>query len=126
MKAALIEQGFRPRSPKENQLVMWEFSERAEMERVLCVHGCERDDKDVHRKHLSIEDFKLQKETEKLIRRSAELRAANYNTDQMQQELAESRKRIAVIEAERQSLYKAFYYSSPDKQAWVQQQLDAR
>ncbi len=126
MKAALIEQGFKPCSPKENQLVMWEFSERAEMERVLRTHGMERDDKDVHRKHLSVEDFKLQKETDRLIRRSAELRAANYNTEQMQQELAESRKRIAVIEAERQSPYKAFYYSSQDKQAWVQQQLDAR
>ena len=126
MKAALIEQGFKPRSPKENQLVMWEFSERAEMERVLRTHGMERDDKDVHRKHLSVEEFKLQKETDKLIRRAAELRAANFKTEQMQQELVESRKRIAAIEAERQSPYKAFYYSLPDKQAWVQQQLDAR
>ncbi|MBR3045201.1 MAG: plasmid recombination protein [Oscillospiraceae bacterium] len=126
MKAALIEQGFRPRSPKENQLVMWEFAERAEMERVLRVHGCERDDKDVHRKHLPVDEFKLQRETAKLIRRAAELRHANVSADQMQRELAESRKKIAELEAAQQSPFKAFYYSSPDKQAWVQQQLDER
>lgn len=126
MKAALIEQGFRPRSPKENQLVMWEFSERAEMERVLRVHGCERDDKDVHRKHLSVDEFKLQKETAKLIRRAADLRNANISEEQMQRELAESRKMIAKLESAQSSPFKAFYYSSPDKQAWVQQQLDER
>ena len=126
MKAALIEQGFRPRSPKENQLVMWEFSERAEMERVLRVHGCERDDKDVHRKHLSVDEFKLQKETAKLIHRAADLRNANVSADQMQRELAESRKKIAELEAVQSSPFKAFYYSSADKQAWVQQQLDKR
>ena len=124
MKSALIEQGFRPRSPKENQLVMWEFSERAEMERVLRVHGCERDDKDVQRKHLSVDEFKLQKETVKLIRRAAELRNANMSAEQMQRELAESRKKIAEMEAAQRSPFKAFYYSSPEKQAWVQQQLD--
>jgi len=126
MKAALIEQGFKPRSPKENQLVMWEFSERAEMERVLRVHGCERDDKDVHRKHLSVDEFKLQKETAKLIRRAADLRNANVSADQMQRELAESKKRIAELESAQSSPFKAFYYSSPDKQTWVQQQLDER
>ena len=126
MKAALIEQGFKPRSPKENQLVMWEFSERAEMERVLRVHGCERDDKDVHRKHLSVDEFKLQKETAKLIRRAADLRNANVSADQMQRELAESKKRVAELESAQSSPFKAFYYSSPDKQAWVQQQLDDR
>ena len=126
MKAAMIEQGFRPRSPKENQLVMWEFSERAEMERVLCVHGCERDDKDVHRNHLPVDEFKLQKETAKLIRRAADLRNANVSADQMQRELAESRKMIAKLESAQCSPFKAFYYSSSDKQAWVQQQLDDR
>ncbi len=126
MKSALIEQGFKPRGTKENQLVMWEFAERAEMERVLRVHGCERDDKDVHRKHLSVDEFKLQKETAKLIRRAADLRNANVSADQMQRELAESRKKIAELESAQNAPFKAFYYSSPDKQAWVQQQLDER
>ena len=45
---------------------------------------------------------------------------------QMQRELAESRKKIAELESAQSSPFKAFYYSSPDKQAWVQQQLDER
>lgn len=130
MRAALAEQGFKPRNPKENHLVMWEFSERAEMERILRSRNLEREDKNVHRKHLSVDAYKLHKETEKLIRRAAELRSVDIDdkkrVEQMQQKLAESRKRITEMEAALQSPYKAFYYSSPDKQAWVQQQLDAQ
>lgn len=132
MKAALIEQGFKPRSPKENQLVMWEFAERAEMERVLRTHGLERDDKDIHREHMTVEEFKLKKESEKLIRSAKAV--ASFNTEEtsaedfeaLQKELEESKMRIAAMETSRQSPYKSFYYSSPDKQAWVQQQLDDR
>ena len=128
MKAALIEQGFRPRSPKENQLVMWEFAERAEMERVLRTHGMEREDKNVRRRHLSVDDYKLQRETEKLIQRAAAYHACEdaESAEMMQQELIESRRTIAAMEAERRSPYKAFFYASPEKQAWVQQQLDER
>ena len=130
MRAALAEQGFKPRNPKENHLVMWEFAERAEMERILRSRNLEREDKNVHRKHLSVDAYKLHKETEKLIRRAAELRSVDTDdkkrVEQMQQKLAESRKRITEMEAALQSPYKAFYYSSPDKQAWVQQQLDAQ
>ena len=42
----------------------------------------------------------------------------------LQIEIAESRRRILELEAAQQSPYKAFYYSSPDKQSWVQQQMD--
>ncbi len=130
MKSALIEQGFRPRSPKENQLVMWEHSERAAMEQILRTHGFERENKHSHRAHLSVDDYKLQRETETLIRRANALRAQKTDDpaeiEKMQRALLESRKKIAAMEAQRQSPYKSFYYASPDKQAWVQQQLDAR
>ena len=128
MKAALIEQGFRPRSPKENQLVMWEYAERAEMDRVLRVHGMEREDKNLHRRHLSVDEYKLQKETDKLIQRAAALRSpdSEKSSDELQQELKISRSIIAKMEAEKESPYKSFFYSSPDKQAWVQQQLDMK
>ena len=42
----------------------------------------------------------------------------------LQDQIAESRQRIMALETERQSPYKAFYYASADKQAWVQLQLD--
>ena len=130
MKAALIEQGFKPRNPKENQLVMWEFAERAEMERVLRTHGLERDDKELHRKHLSVEEYKVRRETEKmnhcmreLMRTDSSDSSADF-VSSLQDQIAESRQRIIELETERQSPYKAFYYASADKQAWIQQQLD--
>ncbi len=130
MKSALIEQGFRPRSTKENQLVMWEFAERAEMERVLRVHGYARDDKEEHRRHMSVDVYKMHKESEKIKRSVDALLSVPADAEtqmrQLQIEIAESRRRILELEAAQQSPYKAFYYSSPDKQAWVQQQLDER
>ena len=132
MKAALIEEGFDPRGPKENQLVMWEAAERAEMERVLRTHGFERDDRELRRKHLDVDEYKVYQESKKMIGCMKELQSArrgDLSTDraiQLQLEISASRRRIAELEAERQSPYKAFYYSSPDKQAWVQQQLDAQ
>ena len=132
MKAGLIEQGFKPRSPKENQLVMWEFAERAEMERVLRTHELERDDKELHRKHLSVEEYKVQKETEKMSRCFRELMCLD-SSDQdaeliavLKDQIVESRQRITELETERQSPYKSFYYSSPDQQAWVQRQLETQ
>ena len=132
MKAALIEEGFDPRGPKENQLVMWEAAERAEMERVLRTYGFERDDRELSRKHLDIDEYKVYQESKKMIGCMKELQSArrgDLSADQareLQLEIAASRRRIAELEADRQSPYKAFYYSSPDKQAWVQQQLDAQ
>jgi hypothetical protein len=103
MKAALIEQGFRPRSPKENQLVMWEFAERAEMERVLRVHGYARDDKEEHRRHMSVDVYKMHKESEKIKRSVDALLSvsadAKTQVRQLQIEIAESRRRILELEA---------------------------
>lgn len=132
MKAALIEQGFRPRSPKENQLVMWEFAERSEMERVLRVHGFCRDSKELRRKHYTVDEYKIQKETERMLGlMDSFLSVSQSDRDdekirQMRMDINASKRRILELEAAQQSPYKAFYYSSPEKQAWVQQQLDER
>lgn len=48
MKQALIEEGFKPKTTKDNQLVMWEEAERREMERILHRHGFVREDKNAH------------------------------------------------------------------------------
>jgi hypothetical protein len=132
MKAALIEEGFDPRGPKENQLVMWEAAERAEMERVLRTHGFERDDRELRRKHLDVDEYKVYQESKKMIGCMKELQSSRHGdlsadrTRELQLEIVASKRRIAELEAERQSPYKAFYYSSPDKQAWVQQQMTRR
>lgn len=42
----------------ENEWTAWSESERSEMERILLKRGLRREDKNVHRPHLSVEDFK--------------------------------------------------------------------
>ena len=58
MKQALIEQGFQPKSSHDNQLVMWERSEQDAMEKLLLRHGLDREDKNVHRAHMTVSDYK--------------------------------------------------------------------
>ena len=54
MKAALIEQGFVPKGTKNNQLVLWEASERKEMEKILSNHKFVRAEKQDYHKHMTV------------------------------------------------------------------------
>ena len=58
MSGALREQGFSSANRMENEWTTWSESERSEMEKILLKHGLRREDKNVHRPHLSVEDFK--------------------------------------------------------------------
>lgn len=78
MKQALIEEGFKPKTTKDNQLVMWEEAERKEMERILHRHGFVREDKNAHYAHMTVEDFKYSQDLKKL---RAQLRDANTVTE---------------------------------------------
>lgn len=60
MKRALIEQGFSAAHKKDNELIAWEESEREYMTEILRRHGLERDNKNNHRRHLSIAEYKAQ------------------------------------------------------------------
>lgn len=60
MKQALYEQGFIPKGRMENGRVMWEESEREFMTEILHRHSLERDNKNNHRAHLTIAEFKAQ------------------------------------------------------------------
>lgn len=42
----------------ENEWTAWSENERSVMEKILLKHGLRREDKNVHRPHLSVEDFK--------------------------------------------------------------------
>lgn len=130
MKQALIEQGFKPRSPKDNQLVMWEASERAEMESILHQHGYVREDKNAHYAHMTVEDFKYSQDLKKL---QTKLREAHTVTeaDHETKSILRLKERVTALEhettklkKEKQSPYKAFFYTIPEKQAFVQARLD--
>lgn len=58
MSGALREQGFSSANRMENEWTAWSESERSEMERILLKRGLRREDKNIHRPHLSVEDFK--------------------------------------------------------------------
>ena len=62
MKRALIEQGFSAAHKKDNELIAWEESEREFMTQILRRHGLDRDNKNNHRGHLSISEYKEQQE----------------------------------------------------------------
>ena len=58
MSGALREQGFSSANRMENEWTAWSESERSEMEQILLKHGLRREDKNVRRPHLSVEEFK--------------------------------------------------------------------
>ena len=67
MKAALIEQGFNPRGQNQNQLVLWQDSERKIMEGILRRHGLERDVKNDKSEHQIVPEYKKSQDAKRLI-----------------------------------------------------------
>lgn len=131
MKAALVEQGFRPKGITTNHLVEWEMSERKAMETIVNSYGYEREEMNANYKHLSVEEFKI-REDEKTIR--AALRRNRFvSSDDMSKEnvrnlmfkISSADIKIAALEKEKSSPHKSFFYSNPDKQAFIQSKMDA-
>lgn len=58
MSGALREQGFSSSNKMQNEWTSWSESERSYMEEILHKHGLLRDDKNIHRGHLSVEEYK--------------------------------------------------------------------
>ena len=130
MKSALIEQGFDPKGMKRNQLVEWEESERAAMERILNAHGISRDDKNATYAHKTVEQYKEEKDEEQMIaalRKHKNISPENLHkekTRQLQNEVRSLKREVGKLETEKLSPYKSFFFSDPDKQSFVQAKLD--
>lgn len=130
MKAALNEQGFNPKGIKQNQLVMWEESERTAMEKILNAHGMTREDKNAKYAHMSVEEYKLFQDEKKIV--AALRKQKNISEDELKKEnVIQLRNKITSLEKEnkklisqQQSPYRSFYYSDPEKQSYVQSKLD--
>ncbi len=58
MSGALREQGFSSSNKMQNEWTAWSESERSMMEQILHKHGLSRNDKDIHREHLSVDEYK--------------------------------------------------------------------
>lgn len=127
MKAALEEMGYRAKGIKENQLVLWEQSEKKIMDHILKAHGCTREDKNVKHKHMSVEDYKAMVNKKRMIQnaraRLGLLTGENQSKQNLQAQLIAAKERVSKLEAEKRSPYACFYYSSSDKQVFVQDAL---
>lgn len=130
MKAALLEQGFDAKGIKDNQLVAWEESERLEMENILQKHGFSRDDKNAKYAHQTVEQYKKSQDEKKIIHALNEMKKVNGG-EVTEDNIQRLKLKITVIESENNVLknqqlspYKSFYYSNPEKQSFVQAELD--
>lgn len=127
MKAALIEEGFNPQNNKINQLVAWEERERKTMEKILNANNFVRDEKRTKHRHMDVETYKSYKEDMKIMSRFK--KKLNVTSQEIQEN--DFKRKIFALENENKNLktqkyspYKAFYYSSPEKQSFVQAELD--
>ena len=68
MKGALREQGFSSANRMENEWTAWSESERSVMEEILHKYGLHRDDKNVHREHWTVDEYKRKKQAAQEIR----------------------------------------------------------
>lgn len=130
MKSALMEQGFSPKSIRENQLVAWEASERDVMEQILQQHGFARDDKGADYAHMDVDTYKQSQDAKKImdaLRKTQHISSEDMtaeNIRRLKSKLQQAEQEKNLLEQQKQSPYKAFYYSIPDKQAFVQAKLD--
>lgn len=130
MKSALIEQGFKPKGTKNNQLVLWEAAERKAMEDLLHKHNFVRADKQAYHRHMSVEDYKYNMAEAPIVEAlrkqhfvSSE-KMAEENIRKLQMAVKSSKERIAILEKEKTSPHKSFFYSDPDKQAFIISKMD--
>lgn len=132
MKAALDEQGFTAKNFKENRLVAWEDSERQVMEKILQKHGFEREDKNAKYAHQTVDEFKKSQDEKKMIsalKSSRKISGEEISAEKirrLKEKLKLTEKENENLETQKVSPYKSFFYSSPDKQVFVQAKLDEK
>jgi hypothetical protein len=120
MKAALIEQGFNPKSMKDNQLVMWENSELLEMEKILNRHGLERNVKGATHAHMTLPEYKKSQDEKKFTAVKWEQKPSEV----FRQENSLLKIEYEKLLLEKLSPYKSFFYSVPEKQSFVMAELE--
>lgn len=131
MKSALDEQGFKAYGKMSNRLIAWEAAERKAMEQILNSHGLEREDKNAHYKHMSVDEYKLHEAMEPMRQALRALHTVSAeqttkeNVRKLLFRLDEADERIAQLEKEKVSPHKSFFYSDSDKQAYIQSRMDS-
>ena len=128
MKAALIEMGFAARNKYDSSVIGWEKSERLAMEQILIQHGFQREDKQAHYEHMTVEEYKRtqdKKRMTELLRQSQRIEPASV-VPKLKQQIAELTAQTARLQHEKVSPYRTFYYTDMAKLAFVLDQLAQR
>ncbi|MBR5363541.1 MAG: plasmid recombination protein [Oscillospiraceae bacterium] len=128
MKAALIEMGFAARNKYDSSVIGWEKSERVVMEQILIQHGFQREDKQAHYAHMTVDEYKRtqdRKRMTELLRRSQKIEPASV-VPNLKQQIAELSAQTTRLQREKESPYRTFYYSDASKLSFVLDQLANR
>ena len=136
MSGALREQGFSLANRMENEWTAWSESERSEMEQILLKHGLRREDKNVHRPHLSVEDFKRAAQEAESIKKinahinelkkkpveeltSEEAALINNQNDVMREKVTELRQQVEEMSKKAQANFVPVNVYNPDKLQYI-------
>ena len=128
MRAALQEMGFAPKNGQANHLVAWEESERKYMEDILHRHGYEREDKDAHYPHMTVEQYKASQEAKNMTDALKMSRPVSMYDDirELKMRLAASERREEVLIAQKESPYVSFFYADDEKRSFVLDEIHRR
>ena len=136
MKGALREQGFSSANRMENEWVAWQEAEREYMEEILHKYGLHRDDKNVHREHWSVDEYKRKKQAAQEIRSmndhinalkkksddsytSEEIAAIKNQNDYMRSEITKRDEKIAALSRQVNAAFVPYEIYSDDKLQYV-------
>lgn len=136
MSGALREMGFAPENKFLTEWVAWSDSERAVMEKILREHGLYRDDKNVHREHWTVDEYKRKKQAAQEINSmndhinalkkksddsytSEEIAAIKNQNDYMRSEITKRDEKIAALSRQVNAAFVPYEIYSDDKLQYV-------
>lgn len=136
MSGALREQGFSSSNRMQNEWTAWSESERSVMEQILLKHGLRREDKNVHRQHLSVDDYKKAAHEAESIRKinahinelkkkpadeltSEEAALINNQNDVMREKVTELRQQFEDMSKKAGAEFVPVSIYSPDKLQYI-------
>ena len=128
MRAALKEMGITAKNSGVNQLVIWEERERRELEQLLRQHDCQREDKQAHHHHLTVEEYKIWQDAKRnaaVFREKQRVEPEDIRDAlRMKQQIAQLTSINVAMKEQMYSPYKSFFYADDDKRSFVQAALD--
>lgn len=136
MSGALREQGFFSSNKMQNEWTAWSESERSVMEQILLKHGLRREDKNVHRQHLSVDDYKKAAQEAENIRKinahinelkkkpieeltSYEAALIKNQNDVMREKVTELRQQVEEMSKKAQADFVPVNVYNPDKLQYI-------